>query len=272
MNDVGYLLVTCCLEESRAQILKQVVENLQKEAPELKETLTVFDNASIVDGTVDLLKSNFKNVYRADKNVGYWSAIDWWLDHTAGVPPKYTHIIESDTLYYGFTRMRECVKYLDRHPYVGSVRLHRYSIAEMYRYNKDVPRKDSDRKIWQSHYNRVAGINVTFRRMEEGNVWESTFLTVLPALNRYSTMVDVFKELASVPKFSEPDFQRLYWKHFQVTGILDGGLLHGDLGADFDGPTVTGSWTEQEKLQELGYLPTRHAAITPRDQYIVTPL
>lgn len=268
---VEFLLVTCCRDESRAQILKQVVEALQKEAPELRGTLTVLDNASTTPDTVDLLKSNYDNVYQADKNVGYWSAIDWWLEHIADKKPKYTHVIESDTIYYGFNRIWTCAQYLESHADMGSVRLHRYSVANKHLYNKDAPRPDSDRKIWQSHFNKVAKIPVTLKP-GEGDVWETTFLTQLPALNRYATMVDVFKDLRTIPKFSELDFQRLYWRRFQKTGILDGGLLHADPGADFAGPTVTGSWTDPAKLQQLGYQPTRFATITPRDQYIVTAL
>lgn len=267
--NVEFLLVTCCLEESRAQILKQVVESLEKEAPELNKIVTVFDNASTTPGTIDLLKNHYDNVYHSDKNVGYWSAIDWWLDHVADRNPTYTHIIESDTLYYGFDRLKSCVQYLETHPDVGSVRLHRYSVANKHLYNKDVPHKNSDRKIWQSHLNKVAKIPVTLQN-PENDVWETTFLTQLPALNRYKTMVEVFKELRTIPRFSELDFQRLYWKRFQKTGILDGGLLHGDLGADFEGQTITGSWTSPSKLQQIGYHPTRFASITPKDQYTVT--
>lgn len=268
---VQFLLVTCCLEESRTKILQHVVESMKVEAPELMDTCVVFDNASNMPGTVELLTSNFKHVHRSNKNVGYWSAIDWWLDHVADKQPKYTHIIESDTIYYGFGRLWTCAKYLEDHPDVGSVRLHRYSVANRHLYDKDRPRSDSDRSIWQSHFNKISKHPVTLQN-PENDVWETTFLTQLPALNRYQTMVDVFAELRTIPKFSELDFQRLYWNRFQKTGILDGGLLHADLGADFAGPTITGSWTPPQKLQQIGYQPTRFATIIPRDQYIVTAL
>jgi hypothetical protein len=83
-------------------------------------------------------------------------------------------------------------------------------------------------------------------------------------------MVEVFKDLKTIPQFSETDFQRLYWKRYKKTGILNGGILHADLGADYAGPTITGSWTSPQKLSQLGYQQTRMASITPRDQYIVT--
>lgn len=268
---VEFLLVTCCLEDSRARILQQVVESLKKEAPDVCEKLAVFDNASTTPGVVDLLKDNFPHVYQSDKNVGYWTAVDWWLDFIADRKPTYTHIIESDTIYYGFERMWTCAKYLDDHPDVGSVRLHRYSVANRHLYDKDRPHPQSDRSIWQSHVNKVSKQAVTLEH-GEGDIWNTTFLTQLPALNRFETIHEVFKELRTIPQFSELDFQRLYWKRYQKTGILDGGLLHADPGADFNGPTVTGSWTSPQKLQQIGYQQTRFASITPRDQYIVTSL
>jgi hypothetical protein len=263
---VAFLLVACCLEQSRAEILAQVLKNLGEQAPELRETLTVFDNASSVTGTIDVLRDCYTNVYQADKNVGYWSAIDWWLDHLKDDPPKYTYIIESDMIHYGFNRLWTCAAYLDKHPDMGSVRLHEYSVSKHHFYNKDAPRPESRRSIWQSHTNRVTGERVKLDRLE-GDIWSTTFLTQLPALNRYSTMLEVFSELHKMPRFSEPDFQRLYWERYQRTAILDGGIFN----CDFNryGITVTGSWTDPGELKRLGYQQTRLASITPRDQYNV---
>jgi len=275
---VAFLLVTCCLEQSRAEILAQVLKNLGEQAPELYEKLTVFDNASTITGVEDVLRDCYLNVYRANKNVGYWTAIDWWLDHLAGDPPTYTYIIESDMIHYNFNKLWTCAAFLDDHPDVGSVRLHQYDVANRHLFNKDAPRPDSKRNLWQSHRNKVTGEPVVLEKAE-GDIWTSNFLTQLPALNRYETMRGVFKVLnhARLAKtsvdhvFSEFDFQRLYWQDYQKTAILDGGIFHCDLNP-YDKRSLTGSWSSPEELRRIGYQTTRMASITPRDQYTVTKL
>jgi hypothetical protein len=272
---VAFLLVTCCLEQSRAEVLAQVIRSLQEQAPELHETLTVFDNASIVAGVTDVLRDCYTHVYRADRNVGYWSAIDWWLDHLADDPPTYTYIIESDMVHYAFNKLWTCAAYLDRHPEVGSVRLHQYDVANRHLYDKDSPRRDSKRNLWQSHRNRVTGQPITFGEAEDG-VYPTNFLTQLPALNRYQTMRGVLKVLNPTKTsidhvFSELDFQKLYWHDYQQTGILDGGIFHCDLNP-YDKHTLTGSWSSPEELRQVGYQPTRRAKIVPQNEYTVTRL
>jgi hypothetical protein len=269
---VAFLLVTCCLEESRARLLDQVIANLRTEAPELATRLTVFDNASTVLGTRELLTSNFTNVWQADRNVGYWSAIDWWLwscQHRHD-PPKYTYIIESDMIHYDFNRLWTCAKYLDDNPDVGSIRLHEYSIAERHLYDKDRPQPQSRRGLWQTHHNRVTGKPVKIDH-SSGDIWSTTFLTQLPALNRYETMLEVFKQLGQLKHFTELDFQSRYWDRYQRTGILDGGLFHCNLNP-YGARGITGSWTSEADLHKLGYQATRQAFIVPRDQYNVSRL
>lgn len=267
---VACLLVTCCLEPSRAEILSKVIGNLQDQAPELQPTLTVFDNASTEVGTIDVLADCFHNVYQADHNVGYWTAIDWWLSHLADDPPPYTYIIESDMIHYAFDKLWTCADYLDSNPDVGSVRLHEYSVADKHLYDKDRPRRDSRRNLWQSHTNKVTGKPVRLDH-SSGDVWSTTFLTQLPALNRYQTMRDVFAELRAMQRFTELDFQRLYWQRFPRTGILDGGIFNCDLNP-YGAKAVTGSWTSEAELKRVGYQATRTAAIVSPDQYTVTRL
>lgn len=267
---VAFLLVTCCLEPSRSEILAQVIANLQEQAPEIQPIITVFDNASSEVGTTDVLKDCFANVYRADRNVGYWSAIDWWLEHLKDDPPAYTYIIESDMIHYGFNKLWPCAEYLNSNPDVGSVRLHEYSVAERHLYDKDKPRQDSRRGLWQSHTNKETGLPIKFDH-SSGDIWSTTFLTQLPALNRYQTMREVFAELQATPRFSEFDFQRLYWQRYRRTGILDGGIFHCNLNP-FGAKAITGSWTSEVELRKIGYQTTRFASITPHDQYNVVRL
>lgn len=267
---VAFLLVTCCLEPSRANILAQVIANLRDQAPSLTAHLTVFDNQSTELGVKEQLLSTFNNVYQADRNVGYWSAIDWWLESLAADPPDYTYIIESDMIHYDFNKLWSCATYLDANPDVGSIRLHEYSVAERHLYNKDKPRQDSRKNLWQSHTNRVSGLPVKLDH-SSGDIWSTTFLTQLPALNRYQAMREVFAELRQLKRFTEFDFQTRYWARYHRTGILDKGIFHCNLNP-YGAAAVTGSWTSEADLKRLGYQTTRTAAITPRDQYNVVKL
>jgi hypothetical protein len=273
---VEMLLVTCCLEPSRLEILNQVVDNILQNIPYSRVSLTVFDNGSTEKGTVELLDANFMNLYRAEKNVGYWSAIDWWLcniEQTVAAKmlspteTKYTYIIESDMIHYDFSKIWECVDFLDTHEDVGSVRLHEYSIAEQYLFNKDCPRPDSKRGLWQSHTNRFTGLPVTFEQASP-LIWNTTFLTQLPALNRLQTMKDVFSDLRTRQSFREPDFQKAYWDRYQKTAILDGGIFHCNLNK-YGTKNITGSWSSEKELKKIGYQATRTASIVPQDRYKV---
>ncbi len=270
MKNVRFLFVTCCLEPTRVDILNTVINNICEQAPELLDEITVFDNASTQVGVKELLINTFKDVNQSNKNVGYWSAIDWWLHSLKheDQQPKYTYIIESDMIHYDFQKIWQCVDYLDNNDDVGSVRLHEYSVKERHLYNKDAPRPDSRRGLWQSHTNKITGNPVKLDQSCD-DIWSTTFLTQLPALNRFHTMFDVFSELESMSNFSEFDFQRFYWKHYNRTGILDGGIFHCNLNP-YGAKVITGSWTDTAELQRIGYQPTRMASITPEEQYIVT--
>lgn len=269
---VGFLLVTCCLEPTRAHVLRQVIDNIRQEAPELLSKLTVFDNASTQDGIVDDLTSTFKHVVVSDRNVGYWSAIDWWLDHV-DPQPRYTYIIESDMIQYDFHRLNDAVEFLNENEDVGAVRLHEYSVANKHLYNKDVPVKGSKTNIWQSHVNKASGQPIKIDPVETKGIHKANFLTQLPALNRFNTLKSVFKTLRETRPsgFSEPDFQRLYHEHFPMNAIIDGGIFHCNPGA-FGAPVATGSWTPAEELAKMGYHGTRQGIILPQDQYHVTRL
>ena len=187
-------------------MLKHVVDSIMP----IVSDVTVFDNASIVPETLSLL-SRFSSVFRADRNVGYWSAIDWWLESLAQDPPDYTYIIESDMVHYDIQKLSLCESYLSTHPDVGAIRLHTYSIANRHLYDKDRPQKDSKRNLWQSHTNKASGEPVTFEQAQEPEfqlIWKTNFLTQLPALNRYTAMRTVFQTLRTMKTFSELDFQK----------------------------------------------------------------
>lgn len=266
MIDYRVLLVTCCLEQSRYDILKKVIDNLEQQDPTCLSWIEVFDNASTVTETNELLK-RFKHVYRANRNVGYWTAVDWWLHSMKVESPKYTYIIESDMIHYEFQMLGNCVKFLDQHPDLGAMRLHEYSIKEWYLYNKDAPRPDSRRNLWQSHRNKVTQQAINHVQVD-GRYYRTNFLTQLPALNRYPTMLRVFDKLRAMNVFTEFDFQKLYHDEYPEIAILDGGIFNCDLNP-YGTPGITGSWTDPRKLQQLGYQPTRFASIVPPNEYTV---
>lgn len=270
MKEPAILLVTCCLEQSRYELVKQVFDNIKTQCPpDWKSRITVFDNASTFLSSEEILNT-VDNVYRCDRNVGYWTAIDWWLESLKSDPPVYTYVIESDMMHYGAYHLDECVKFLDRHPNLGGMRLHEYSVENFHLYNKDEPRPDSKRNLWQSHTNKVTGQSINLQRVE-GSFWSTNFLTQLPALNRYQALKTVFNQLHDRGQFTELDFQHAYHDMYPNIAIHDGGIFNCDLNP-YGTPGITGSWTSAQDLQKIGYQSTRFATIVPRDQYMVTRL
>ena len=265
-----YLFVTCCLEESRFEVLKEVVTNLLEQVPsEVIDNLTIFDNRSSVLKTLDLIYESFpnSNFVVSERNVGYWTAIRWWLENVEQA--DYTYIIESDMIHYDFDRLSTCEDFLDGNKKVGSVRLHEYSVKNKHVYDKDNPRSDSRRNIWQRHVNRVTGDKIKHTLADKKNrIWTNNFLTQLPALNRTYSMKMVFEQLTKIGRFSELDFQRLYWQLHPRTAVLDGGIWHMEPGSH-GGKAITGSWTPPAVLEKIGYQNSRFGSIEPDNTYRV---
>lgn len=258
-----YLLVSCCVEESRYEILRQVVAQLLDQMYDHNEgvPLMVFDNGSTHPGTLDLLKETLSvPTLAASENRGYWSAIRWILDNADLSGYEYIHIIESDHLYYDFKRIAEAERFLDAHPEVGSVRLQEYSVKNQHWYNKSLQHSEGRRYAWVSHVNSATGEQVKVHPTEQEGIYTSNFLTVLHGLNRISTMKEVFDELGFDKKFSEPDFQRLYHQRYPVIALLDGGIFHAKLGFTPHNPrALSGSWSHD--VSRLGYRTTRQDTI-----------
>lgn len=269
-REPAILLVTCCLEETRHDVLGSVIDNIVNVCPpDWRRRITVFDNASTHPGTLDALRV-FDNVHVADRNVGYWSAIDWWLNGLRNTPPAYTYVIESDMVHYRPETLDKCVRFLDDHPELGAMRLLEYSVADRVLYDKDRPVTGSRRNHWQSHVNRALGAPVEHRHVE-GPFWSTNFLTQLPALNRYDAMLRCFAELSRRQAFTEHDFQSLYHDIHPTISLVDGGIFNCNL-THGHAETVSASWTDDVTMRRLGYRPTRHASIVPSDQYTVTRL
>jgi hypothetical protein len=276
MHNVEFLLVSCCLEPTRHAVLRQVVSNItQNVLPHIEQgKFTAFDNASTIEGVTTELKNTFDNVFVSNTNVGYWSAIAWWLEHIRDHDVCYTYIIESDMIHYAFDKFMPCVKFLDTHDDFSAVRLHPWSHAERHLFDKNNPVAGSRRECWQSYVNYKTKKRVTFfdiNDVEDVKLYGSHFLTQLPALNRYSAMCSAFNDISQRDRFVEPDFQCAYYDltDGQPVAIVDGGIFQHELGC-FNAKTITGSYGTTEMLAKIGYHNTRTANIVKRDQYTVT--
>lgn len=271
-----FVLVTCSLDQSRDHVLRAVVENLRECAfarPGFLDDLLVLDNASTVTGTVDMLRSLTKNVRRADRNVGYWTAVDWCLrEHQSFMRPQpydFVYVIESDMIHYDFGRLQAAEAFLANEPCIGAVRCQEFSIAERHLYDKNEPVPGSRTWAWQSHTHRFTGKGIKHRASSVPGIYETDFLTQLPALNRMAMLRDAFTLLSCRDGFSEPDFQKICYDRYPVNALLDGGIYHCRLSSLGSG-AVTGSWTPQDKLATLGYQTTRCGRIEAPGTYRVT--
>lgn len=270
-----FVLVTCSLEESRDKVLQAVVDNLSECAsrrPGLLDDMLVVDNASTMPATPQALKARFPHVWQTDRNVGYWSAIDWALrahrDVLGGHDYRFVYVIESDMVHYALERLVEAESFLASRPDIGAVRCQEYSVAEQALYDKGAPMPGSCTWAWQSHVHRFTGQRIEHRPSGVAGIYETDFLTQLPALNRLTTLQDAFRKLRLVSSFAEPDFQRLCYEPYPVNALLDGGIYHCRLGAQGTG-TTTGSWTPADVLRWTGYQETRRGKIVPAGSYTV---
>src|SRR5690606_16347772 len=150
-------------------------------------------------------------VYVASENVGYWSAIQWWLTNVE--QSQYTYIIESDMIHYAMNKLVVAERALDDNTSIGSFRCHQYSVDEMHLYNKDLPVDGSKRNVWQSHTNKVTHKPIKHAHLitdDDTTLYTNAFLTQLPALNRSSSLKECIDLLSQYDKFTEFDFQKLY--------------------------------------------------------------
>src|SRR5205823_9127851 len=74
------LRVPCSRDETRRDLAIRVTRNLAELAPfaGLADRFIVFDNASTLDDHLGLVPRGTV-VCRSERNLGYWSAIDWVL-------------------------------------------------------------------------------------------------------------------------------------------------------------------------------------------------
>ena len=254
------------MEESRFEIMQQVIASIKKEQFDksfnIENDLIVFDNGSKYPGAIELLTNSFKNVYAADQNLGYWSALSWILDNANKIKNKeykYVYIIESDHLHFALEKVEICENALEKFNHLGSIRTQEYSVAEQHLYNKSLQRSDGRRYAWVSHVNAATNEKVVLEKLTD-DIYESNFLTCLHSVNRLDCIKDTFNALKSLNKFSELDFQKMYHAKYPKIGQLDGGIFHARLGFTIENPkSLSGSWSTN--VSQFGYHTTRQDVI-----------
>jgi hypothetical protein len=266
IKDTLLLLVTCSLEKSRLIALQQVIENL-KSMPDkaFLDHLLVFDNASTIPESDNLLTTNFKNVYKSSSNFGFWSAIKWTLDNyetILGREYKYLYVIESDMIHTSdaFQRLEHCEQFLDSRDDVGLVRVEEFSVANRHLYDKRNQVSDSRKYAWVVQDNYIEGKKVSFDLADAAaRIYTCNFLAKVPTVTRIQTMKKVFYNLSELDSFNEMAFQRYYYDFYKKNALLDDGIFHSKLGND-NNVTLKGSYIGEEG-RKIGYKETRNDRI-----------
>ncbi len=255
-----YLLVTCSMDPSRARIAEQVVDSLvgqDRTAPFFRD-LIVFDNASRHAEHLGRLPSGCV-IVRADRNVGFWTAIDWTLRHHVellGRTYRYLYVIESDLIHFAMERLSACERFLDEHADVGGVRTQEFSVRMRFLYDKRCPRLFRKTNA-VAQTNLITGERVRFTLADrDERIYLTNFHAKVPALNRLSLVEAVFGELRQLPAVSEVDFMRGMYTRAPTIAQIDGGLFHALANIPQAGD-VSGSYSSPEELARLGYRATR---------------
>lgn len=269
-----YLLVTCSMDSSRAEIATQVADNLlaQDRKAAFLSDLVVFDNASRFADHLSRFPMGPK-LLRADRNVGFWTAIDWTLrNHRAllGRDYRYLYVIESDLLHFAMERLAACEAFLERTPDVGGVRTQEFSVRLRFLYDKRCPRWFRRTNAVQQT-NALTGAPVRFTLADPAErIFVSNFHAKIPALNRMTLMQEIFADLRGYASISEIDFMRLFHERSRRVAQIDGGLFHALVNVP-QAPGVSGSYSTPQELAALGYRATRADRILGGEEYTVSP-
>lgn len=262
------LLVTCSRDETRRDLACAVLRNIAPllRSAGLEECFMVFDNASTYRDHLELLPPRARYVLSPD-NIGYWSAIEWVLAHHESVfhrPFEFLYIIESDLLHSDLRRLGACESFLRREPRAAGVRTQEFSVRWRWRFDKQFHRLPFHvTRSEVSLHNAVTGDPIWFELVDAPErIFLSNFHPKLPALNRLSALRATFVRLAAVESFTENDFCSEMMAIHPLTGVLDGGIFHSMI----DRTTVaavSGSYSSEDCIRRIGYLPTRSARLVP---------
>jgi hypothetical protein len=258
------LLVTCSRDESRRDMAIATMKNLQTKIPEadLQNSFFIFDNDSTFRDHLAYAPMG-TTIIESPENVGYWSAIDWVMNHAEqikGKKFKYIYCIESDLTHWSLRPLESCATFLDQHSDINCIRTQEFSVRSRWRFNKAyrflpfrVKRSLISMKDW------VTGQDAWFQRTDQSNIWLSNLHAKVPAFNRITAMKQALNDLKALPKFGENDFFTAMHKLTPTIGILDGGLYYQGSTA-MSKNIMSGSWSSPKDLAAKGYMETRKSS------------
>jgi hypothetical protein len=250
------------MDESRQALARRVVANLCEQAERLDflPFLIAFDNGSRFDCHCASLPAEVV-VCRANRNIGYWSAINWVLRHHEGIMNRtydFLYIVESDLVHYDMERLADCERFLTDHSDIGAVRTQEFSVRWRWLYDKRAAFLPFARRhSLVVQYDAATGQRARFKPVDrQKRIYSAAFHTKLPALNRMAAMRTIFDALARQEQVTELEFMRRYHDLYPTIAVLDGGIYR-SFGNDPNSGLVTGSWTDPLVQTALGYENTR---------------
>lgn len=252
MDNVLFLLVTCSVESTRDSIFVEEVFPSIKQISNQKNFIA-FDNGSTQKGTKECLHNNFKNVFMARENYGYYSAINWCLKSYKNIlnvkDLEYFYIIESDSVYYSDAeqKMKMAVDLLDRENEIGSVRCQKYSVRNLSDYSKEAGGSERTR---QSQVNHTTKAKAYYEPLDDVMFYKTNLSTVLCGFTRTKVMIDCFDKLSEMKNFSEHDFMHKYYEHYEHIAVMEGGVYEPSIRSN----DFCGSYNNNNKI---GYFSTR---------------
>lgn len=265
LDRVLFVVVSCTRDPSRERAFGRLIKSLNREHERVgfRNNLMLFDNASHIRTPTARWKVPAIFADCAE-NVGYWSALKWSMDNAFelfGRQFDYIHPIESDLVLYKLDRLGEAVRYLDGTSAIQTVRTQEFSIANRNRYFKGGSMWFARRRSLVADYNGVTETKVAFEKVGGfDRIYESNWHAKVPALHRWSALLNALDELAARDSIDELQFMQVMQAQSERVGVLDGGIYYALLNNPiwpWEKRLLTGSWSDPSKLKKAGYRPTR---------------
>lgn len=260
---ICYLLVTCSREKTRQTMLEKVVSSLKNQDcwDNWEENFYVFDNDSTFQGSKDYLRSEFRKVFFAKENYGYWSAVNWFCRFALEKEYEYVYVLESDCIHYGIERLDDAIRLMNERPDIGMVRTADFSIENKHLYDKSKRYSNSHTCDWFVHFNVFTNEHARFIPTSVKSVFETNLVAKVCGLHRVSSLKDALSRLDGW--FVEVDFQREYHELHSINAIMDGGIYNSSPAYE---PNVIAGSLVKEKVDSNGYRKTREGFITPLEE------
>lgn len=268
MNDlhrVLFVVVACTRDASREKAFRRLIKSLNRMHSRVgfERNLLLFDNASTIQSPLESWKAP-AFFAMCSENIGYWSALKWSMDNAADLFGRrfdYIHPVESDLVLYDLEKLGEAVRFLDETATIQTVRTQEFSVASRFRYFKGGSRMIAKRRSLVADYNGVTNEKVTFEKAQGfKNIYFTNWHAKVPALHRWSALADALNKLSSRQNIDELQFMEIMQMKSDRVGLLDGGIFYALLNNPiwpWERRLLTGSWSDPEQLEAIGYRPTR---------------